>query len=420
MSRLKHPLLLNTSSYYLINFSDYFLSLIILPFLARTISMEGIGLLGLANTLGVVCLLVMEYGFSLSATREIASNNDNKNISLLVSRVLITKLILIIPCFIISICSFLIVPIFDKYQLLIMLTLIISILNGLTPVWYFQGIQKIYPFALLKISIRIISIIPIFFMVRSVNDIWIVLFFQCISSLLICLISLSWLLKKVKFVSVGFKDITNSLINGWHTFSLTIIPPLFTMFAFFWLSSKLSIESIGLLNSAERIFKAIISIFGPIGQAIYPFLISQLSKDKMRAIIQTRQVFWLYLFISISTSSIIIIVANPFIKWYLGQAFLESAKILQVFALSIPIIKISHILGRQWMLSIKLDKIVNIAIILSNLVLFIILTSFHSYYKVFSFPLSLLIAESLLLLFYIIYLQYYKLGFWNSQIEKSL
>tara|TARA_Y100000741_G_scaffold92303_1_gene68442 strand:- start:18313 stop:19461 length:1149 start_codon:yes stop_codon:yes gene_type:complete len=382
--------------------------------------MEGIGLLGLANTLGVVCLLVMEYGFSLSATREIASNNDNKNISLLVSRVLITKLILIIPCFIISICSFLIVPIFDKYQLLIMLTLIISILNGLTPVWYFQGIQKIYPFALLKISIRIISIIPIFFMVRSVNDIWIVLFFQCISSLLICLISLSWLLKKVKFVSVGFKDITNSLINGWHTFSLTIIPPLFTMFAFFWLSSKLSIESIGLLNSAERIFKAIISIFGPIGQAIYPFLISQLSKDKMRAIIQTRQVFWLYLFISISTSSIIIIVANPFIKWYLGQAFLESAKILQVFALSIPIIKISHILGRQWMLSIKLDKIVNIAIILSNLVLFIILTSFHSYYKVFSFPLSLLIAESLLLLFYIIYLQYYKLGFWNSQIEKSL
>ena len=305
MSRLKHPLLLNTSSYYLINFSDYFLSLIILPFLARTISMEGIGLLGLVNTLGVVCLLVMEYGFSLSATREIARNNDNKNISMLVSRVLITKLILIIPCFIISICSFLIVPIFDKYQLLIILTLIISILNGVTPICFFQGIQKIYPFAMLKISIRIISIVPIFLMVRSVNDIWIVLFFQCMASLLTCLISLFWLFKKVRFVSVSFKDIANSLINGWHTFSLTIIPPLFTMFAFFWLSSKLSIESMGLLNSAERIFKAIISIFGPIGQAIYPFLISQLSKNKMRAIIQTRQLFWVYLAISISTSSII-------------------------------------------------------------------------------------------------------------------
>ena len=420
MSRLKHPLLLNTSSYYLINFSDYFLSLIILPFLARTISMEGIGLLGLVNTLGVVCLLVMEYGFSLSATREIASNNDNKNISLLVSRVLITKLILIIPCFIISICSFLIVPIFEKYQLLIILTLIISILNGVTPIWFFQGIQKIYPFAMLKISIRIISIVPIFLMVRSVNDIWIVLFFQCMASLLTCLISLFWLFKKVRFVSVSFKDIANSLINGWHTFSLTIIPPLFTMFAFFWLSSKLSIESMGLLNSAERIFKATISIFGPIGQAIYPFLISQLSKDKMRAILQTRQLFWVYLAVSISTSSIIIIVANPLIKWYLGQVFLESAKILQVFALSIPIIKISHILGRQWMLSIKLDKVVNIAVIFSNIVLFIFLTSFHNDYKLFSFPLSLLIAESSLLLFYMIYLQYYKLGFWNSKIEKIL
>ena len=140
----------------------------------------------------------------------------------------------------------------------------------------------------------------------------------------------------------------------------------------------------------------------------------------MRAILQTRQLFWVYLAVSISTSSIIIIVANPLIKWYLGQVFLESAKILQVFALSIPIIKISHILGRQWMLSIKLYKVVNIAVIFSNIVLFIFLTSFYNDYKVFSFPLSLLIAESSLLLFYIIYLQYYKLGFWNSKIEKIL
>ena len=72
------------------------------------------------------------------------------------------------------------------------------------------------------------------------------------------------------------------------------------------------------------------------------------------------------------------------------------------------------------MLSIKLDKAVNIAVIFSNIVLFIFLTSFHNDYKVFSFPLSLLIAESSLLFFYIIYLQYYKLGFWNSKIEKSL
>ncbi len=72
------------------------------------------------------------------------------------------------------------------------------------------------------------------------------------------------------------------------------------------------------------------------------------------------------------------------------------------------------------MLSIKLDKVVNIAVIFSNIVLFIFLTSFYNHYKVFSFPLSLLIAESSLLLFYIIYLQYYKLGFWNSKIEKIL
>ncbi len=72
------------------------------------------------------------------------------------------------------------------------------------------------------------------------------------------------------------------------------------------------------------------------------------------------------------------------------------------------------------MLSIKLDKVVNIAVIFSNIVLFIFLTSFYNHYKVYSFHMTLLIEESSLLIFYIIYLQYYKLGFWNSKIEKIL
>ena len=50
---------------------------------------------------------------------------------------------------------------------------------------------------------------------------------------------------------------------------------------------KLPIESIGLINSAERIFKACISLFGPLGQVIYPFIVSELSHDRLKATYQT-------------------------------------------------------------------------------------------------------------------------------------
>ena len=105
----------NTASYYIINFSDYFISLIILPFLARTITIEGIGVLGIANTLGIVCLLLMEYGFSLSATRDIASKNSYRNINFVASRVLLIRSMLIIPCVLICLLSFFFLPIFSKY-----------------------------------------------------------------------------------------------------------------------------------------------------------------------------------------------------------------------------------------------------------------------------------------------------------------
>ena len=60
MQKLKHPIFLNSLAFYLVNLSDYFISLILLPFLARTILVEGIGIMGLASILGAVCVLIME------------------------------------------------------------------------------------------------------------------------------------------------------------------------------------------------------------------------------------------------------------------------------------------------------------------------------------------------------------------------
>ena len=98
VNAMRHPLFSNTVSFYFINFSDYIIIMIILPFLTRTILPEGIGILGLAQALGIVCLLIMEYGFSLSATRDVAGSSDHDQLSLVVSRVMGVKVSLSIIC----------------------------------------------------------------------------------------------------------------------------------------------------------------------------------------------------------------------------------------------------------------------------------------------------------------------------------
>ncbi len=418
MQKLKHPIFLNSIAFYLVNLSDYFISLILLPFLARTILVEGIGIMGLASILGVVCALVMEYGFSLSATREIAVKNKKNNF--IVSKVYCTKLLLTIPCIIICSFSAFFLPVFQKHSLIVFLTLSSSIMSGFTPLWYFQGIQKVLPFAILKISLRIITTIPVFFFVKSINDIWLVFFFQTISSFAICLISSAWIFKKVKINFISRDELIKSLYESWNTFSLSVIPPFCSMIVLFWLSTKVSIESIGLLNSADRIFKALISIFGPLGQAIYPFLISQLSLNKAKAIYQTKTIFYLYIIFGLIMSVFTIVFSDKFIEFYLGKDFIGSSTILKIFALSIPIIKISHILGRQWMLSIKLDRIVNRLILFSGTLLLIITYTTFEKYQILSFPISLFLAELFLLISYFIYLHNKKIGFWNKMAEKNI
>ncbi len=414
MSSQRKAIALNTTSYYLINFSDYIISLILLPFLARTILIEGVGILGLAQTLGIVCVLIMEFGFSLSATREIASSDNNENHSLVVSRVISSKIFLILPCLALCLLTFIFLPTFNDKPQLIILTFISAVFNGFTPLWFFQGIQKVFPFAILKVAFRLLSIFPLLAFVRSPSDIWIVLFSQSVASFFICLISLKWLFSKTSFTFVKLKNVKRFLSKDWHTFSITIVPPLCTMLVFYYLSLKLPIESIGLINSAERIFKACISLFGPLGQVIYPFIVSELSHDRLKATYQTIKAFWLYLILGLLISLTVYAFSDPFINWYLGDDFRDSAKILQLFALSIPVVKVSHILGRQWMLSIKLDNVVNMAVIFSGLVLFVALFISINFSQIFSFPISYLTSEIFLMLFFVFYLHFKKLGFWNN------
>ena len=52
---------------------------------------------------------------------------------------------------------------------------------------------------MLKVSTRVVFLIPIFLFVRTYNDVWLVLLFQSISSFIVCSVSLFWLFKNIKF-----------------------------------------------------------------------------------------------------------------------------------------------------------------------------------------------------------------------------
>ena len=78
VNKIRHPLVANSFYLYSAHFADYLLSFLILPFIARKLGPQSLGEVALAQTFGIFCLLFMEFGFSLTATRKVATLRENK------------------------------------------------------------------------------------------------------------------------------------------------------------------------------------------------------------------------------------------------------------------------------------------------------------------------------------------------------
>src|SRR5580704_19568321 len=75
---LKHKLVQNAASLYGVQIATYAVPLVTIPYLARVLGVSGWGLVAIAQGFGSYIALLGEYGFGLSATREVARQRDDR------------------------------------------------------------------------------------------------------------------------------------------------------------------------------------------------------------------------------------------------------------------------------------------------------------------------------------------------------
>jgi len=388
--------------------ANYIFPLITLPYLVRVLGPEKFGLISFAQAFIGYFVILTDYGFNLSATREIAIYRENKEKVLeIFSSVMVIKFFLFLLS--LGIMSAIVFT-FEKFRQdwkIYYLTFGMVLGQVLFPVWFFQGMERMKYITFLNILAKLIFTIAIFVFVRKVEDYLYVPLLNSSGFIVAGVLGL-WIILKdfgIEFKMPSWEGIKHQLKEGWYIFISTVAISLYTISNTFILGLFTNNTIVGYYSAAEKIIRAIQGLLGPISQTIYPHVSKLMYESKEYGIKFLRKVTFLIGSFSFVLSLIIFIFADLIVRIVLGTQYTESVIVLKILAFLPFIVGLSNVFGIQTMLTLNFKKAFsNILISASflNLVLALILVSSLKHIGI---SISVLISEIFVTLSMYIYLK---------------
>lgn len=375
---------------------NYILPLITFPYLTRVLGPDKYGLVAFALAFIGYFQILTDYGFNLSATREIAINRDDRaNVSKIFSSVMATKVILLFISFFIMT---LIVSNFNKFRsewLLYFYTFGLVIGNLLLPTWFFQGMEKMRYISILNILISLIFTVSIFIFIRNASDYLYVPLINSIGTIIIGIYSLRLVRREfdVTFRKPNLKDIKHQIEEGWYVFISSVAISLYTISGTFILGFFASNTIVGYFSVADRIIKMLSGLLNPISQSIYPYISSLALKSQEDALNFIKKITFLLGASSFVISVIIFFFAGFILFILAGTQFNESVTLLRIMAFLPFMIALSYVFGILTMLTFNYKKAYSWIYIIAGVINIILALLLAPLYKAVGISVAMVITE---------------------------
>lgn len=356
---------------------NYIMPLLTLPFLARVLGPVHWGELAFAEAYAVYLSMFIEYGFGLSATREVARVRDNPAArSRLLAGVTGAQTLLIGCALALTFALGYGLPVFAAYRTLLPFAFILAAFRAIIPFWYFQGLERMRLVAAVTVTTNIAAAVGILLLVRLPQDSWIPLMLRAGAALISAAASYAIAYRDTPFSLPILADAWSSLRQGWSLFVFKGAVSLYTAANVVLLGVLATPNVVAMFAGAEKIANAAGSAVNPISQAFFPrisYLVSKGHEDATR----TARLSLLMTVGSGLLLGLIMLVAAPLlVHTLLGPRFDHAVSVLRLLSVLPPVIAVSNVLGIQWMLPLRLDRQFNWIIVaagVANIVLALIL-----------------------------------------------
>jgi PST family polysaccharide transporter len=137
------PYLSTFVSFNTIQAAQLFLPMLALPWLARVLGPEAYGLCLYMGVISGIVTLVVDWGFPLGGTRDVAMNRGRKEaLGTILADALSAKAMLAACCFLVCLLLLPFVPHAPAHPGAYVLAILAGISRGISPIWFFQGLGQ--------------------------------------------------------------------------------------------------------------------------------------------------------------------------------------------------------------------------------------------------------------------------------------
>jgi polysaccharide transporter, PST family len=368
---------------YGLQITGYLIPLVTLPYLARVLHPQGLGLLLFAQAFAVWASIVLEYGFGFSASREVAQKRGQRAVlAETAAGVLGAKGVLLLVFLTIASVASWSVPTFRQHPAYIVCAIPQALAFGFTPSWYFLGTERMSRALLIEFVSRVMAAASIFLLVHGPSDAWKVLALQgatgCASNFILTVS----MYREIGFHPPRWETTKDALQRGWDMFLFRSAYDISSAASTFILGLFGSSAQVGYYGGADRITKALQALTSPMAQAIYPRMSRVAAESPRRAAHAARLTLSLAAGIGLLLAAILAVTARWFSAALLGPAYNASVSVLYIFVLLLPLSTINSALVMQWMLPMGLERLatrITLAAFATNLVLAVSLAPHFTY-----------------------------------------
>lgn len=327
------------------------LPFLLLPFISRVLDEVEFSKYLFFQSVFIFALLFTEFGFNLTAVRDLSRSDEPDEVKQKVTSVASAKIIVLLPviAFIVAFPAIAGDPFFDGWTTCAVLFLAFS--ENLNPNWYLHGRGRIRASTALEIAIYLVTLIWVFAVLKLVQNAAAIFFGMGLIRL--CLFSSFWMRfqRENGVLTVSIKLGWKELVSGTDVFLFRLASAFYNRGNTIVLSLLGTPIDIIQYSGAEKMAKGGGGLVSPISQAFFPRGARKVKDGMVKVDIQHLVYFFVGAAIMLSVSTTLFFLRYPLSSLLFAEYASSVSQTLAILAPLPTVIFVSNYFGIHVMLN---------------------------------------------------------------------